>query len=774
MTEFTNEVESAVSTTHEWYSYESLPDTPEQPIIRLLSLFPGTSCDPLECSLMAATPFLSAMMDAEAMHRRPIYQYEALSYVWGDAAKTKDLICNKKLLKITASLATALRAIRQSETSRTLWADGICINQDDEDERASQVLLMSSIYSQATQVICWLGPNDDDGHAAFTFSLADKIATRTKLDSISTDGLASVNLKEFNRNQSSSQLAQNLSAMQGGSEKLVDLLISNIPVHIAPLLQRSWFSRMWIRQEVGYASKALIVCGKSEVDFKALHWLVFWAVTFDEVSGRFSLPTRSLSTFESYGHSPLVSFLELLVQSRQFESTNPRDKVFALLSHPSAWVETVLDGERDYCVDVVAAIRKGASREEVAHEVAKARVQLHHDLHHNDNDSGHDCPCGNVHDSVSFTLGVRQTAGSTAIDPIERSPEKIKTLANILNQSRRLDELENPRLHPVYRIGSGSSIFAALSSRILEPNYRESVGDINFNLAVNLLRTSEGAALFPLLCAVQHDPIRTTALENEDTTWVPRWDRSDIHCQLGFSARISPGFRPYSGGNSGENGKVTMTISWKFLSLQGILVDTILSSTEPIRPHSSPHSQACLGIWNSVLGFNLSPNMETDVQKLRSYCRVSTADNFDRARPSIRMQPMNDAELFNSFIAFWSQMYNHEQSILDPSVASSSRVFPVPKELEQGATRAKGNDFWDLALLVSRNRRLFSTQRGFLGLGPEILESGDVVCIFPQLPVPLVLRPVDGHFLLVGECYVDGIMDGEEADAAKVQTFELH
>ncbi|KAF4630014.1 hypothetical protein G7Y89_g8121 [Cudoniella acicularis] len=238
---------------------------------------------------------------------------------------------------------------------------------------------------------------------------------------------------------------------------------------------------------------------------------------------------------------------------------------------------------------------------------------------------------------------------------------------------------------------------------------------------------------------------------------------------LASNPSISHGFRP-----CGDTRGMTLKISKKVLSLEGILIDTILASTEPIRPHTSPHSQACLGLWHSVLGLNLSPSVETDVQKLRSYCRVLTADNFDRARPSFRAQLMDDAGLFDSLAAFWSEMYNHDQSILDPSVASSSRIFPIPKELEQGATQAKGKDFWDLALLVSRNRRLFSTQRGFLGLGPEILESGDVVCIIPLLSVPLVLRPVDDHFLLVGECYVDGIMDSEEANAAKMRTIELH
>ncbi|KAF7870193.1 uncharacterized protein EAF02_009383 [Botrytis sinoallii] len=43
-------------------------------------------------------------------------------------------------------------------TERTLfWIDAICINQDDLDERSQQVLLMGSIYKNASRVTVWLG-----------------------------------------------------------------------------------------------------------------------------------------------------------------------------------------------------------------------------------------------------------------------------------------------------------------------------------------------------------------------------------------------------------------------------------------------------------------------------------------------------------------------------------------------------------------------------------------------------------------------------------------
>ena len=204
------------------------------------------------------------------------------------------------------------------------------------------------------------------------------------------------------------------------------------------------------------------------------------------------------------------------------------------------------------------------------------------------------CPtCGAHHVSRSLRVGFSDVPSDV---PTDVSPEKVGHLANILNQSRRLDELENPRLIPIYRTGKGSDIFVALSRPIIKPDYRKSIDDVNCELTIRLLQASTGAAL-RLLCTVQHDPLRMGALENEYATWVPRWERSDIYCQLGFLSNISRGFRPW-----GElPGNITLKFSKTVLSPDGILIDLISASTEPIRKHTVPQSQAWLDLWRSVL-----------------------------------------------------------------------------------------------------------------------------------------------------------------------------
>lgn len=58
-------------------------------------------------------------------------------------------------------------------------------------------------------------------------------------------------------------------------------------------------------------------------------------------------------------------------------------------------------------------------------------------------------------------------------------------------------------------------------------------------------------------------------------------------------------------------------------------------------------------------------------------------------------------------------------------------------------------------------RKIFASTTGFMGLVPSEAEEGDEIAIIPCFAVPYVVRRVDNHFLLIGSCYVLGLMDGE-------------
>jgi hypothetical protein len=79
----------------------------------------------------------------------------------------------------------------------------------------------------------------------------------------------------------------------------------------------------------------------------------------------------------------------------------------------------------------------------------------------------------------------------------------------------------------------------------------------------------------------------------------------------------------------------------------------------------------------------------------------------------------------------------------------------------------------------SRRRVMISLQKGYMGLTPGTARVGDLIGIFLGGTVPHVLRPNDdGTYSFLRECYVHGLMDGEdmkmlEEGEAKVEELTL-
>ena len=72
------------------------------------------------------------------------------------------------------------------------------------------------------------------------------------------------------------------------------------------------------------------------------------------------------------------------------------------------------------------------------------------------------------------------------------------------------------------------------------------------------------------------------------------------------------------------------------------------------------------------------------------------------------------------------------------------------------------------------NRRLFITSKGFIGLGSQTVEAGDKIYLLFGAEVPIMLRQDGAEFVLLGECYVHGLMNGEGLVAARSQADPNH
>ena len=62
---------------------------------------------------------------------------------------------------------------------------------------------------------------------------------------------------------------------------------------------------------------------------------------------------------------------------------------------------------------------------------------------------------------------------------------------------------------------------------------------------------------------------------------------------------------------------------------------------------------------------------------------------------------------------------------------------------------------------VAAGRKLMRTESGYFGLGPLCAKEGDIICVLFGGRTPYCLRQVNDRYMLLGECYVHGLMNGE-------------
>jgi len=294
------------------YQYPALPLPEAGKYIRLMKVSPGDFSDDLHVELE------QVLLDGTS-------SYEALSYVWGSSANPVSILLGpsqEHTISVTQNLATALRYLRNADESRILWADAVCIDQDNLEERSYQVTLMSDIYRAACQVIAWLGPEEDDSLCAI--DVMHDIGS-----SIDVDWLNFTFKPKMETNNPPSSLLG----------KLQTYGFRHREAHaVSRLLHRQWFERLWIRQEIGLATQAIICCGRL-----SMSWHLFRNAIFFIHSGGSRLMIEGLGD-QIASFAPRINLVYWICKRRtcflqclrrdlaHVVCRDPRDRIYAILS----------------------------------------------------------------------------------------------------------------------------------------------------------------------------------------------------------------------------------------------------------------------------------------------------------------------------------------------------------------------------------------------------------------------------------------------------------
>lgn len=324
------------------YRYKQLP---EGRYTRFLLLDPGQGDEPL-----------SGVLITEALSSG--VPYEAISYVWGSNVKDHTILCSGRIIHITANLHSVLRQVRWPTKFRAVWADSICINQDDIDERTQQVASMGDIYSEASRVLMCLGA-DERGQAKGAASLTGEIASmvRQTIEELGLEG----------------GLRGNFPAIDPDDPIFTDGRWTCLEA----LTAQPWFTRVWVVQEVGLAREVLVVWGGRELSWDSVMITAIWhAVRGPQSStsrwyGRIngvhleSLQQHHRSLYRTLNRNPVrqdfselfpSTFPQLLDMTRTLQLADPRDRIYAFsglakrFTYGAIRIEIQPDYKRDFRV----------------------------------------------------------------------------------------------------------------------------------------------------------------------------------------------------------------------------------------------------------------------------------------------------------------------------------------------------------------------------------------------------------------------------------------
>ncbi|KAK3366228.1 heterokaryon incompatibility protein-domain-containing protein, partial [Lasiosphaeria ovina] len=128
---------------------------------------------------------------------------------------------------------------------RRLWIDAICINQDDIAERNAQVAIMQHIYHTAVDVIAWIG-EDNGAQDQRAIALVCELGPR---------GYTLVVRRESREHP----------------RAFLSLYDTDDWLAFLSLIERPWFSRIWIVQEVVMGKRVTVWCGSYQLDWNDLY-----------------------------------------------------------------------------------------------------------------------------------------------------------------------------------------------------------------------------------------------------------------------------------------------------------------------------------------------------------------------------------------------------------------------------------------------------------------------------------------------------------------------
>ncbi|KAN0121979.1 Heterokaryon incompatibility protein (HET) domain containing protein [Hyaloscypha variabilis] len=696
-------------------------------------------------------------------HSKVVNAYKALSYTWGApygvdqedhheyATLDCPIACDGKPFMITKNLLEGLIQLQDRGEQGWLWIDAICINQDDEEEKAVQISMMSAIYADASMVIVWLGVLDDASLKALEL-FDQRLQHEDKQYQANSGGIP----------QEADSPQQDYTIFKQADEELLERFF-----------RRRWFRRVWIVQEIALAKEVIALCGSVEVNILLLLEMAY-SLTVREV---IVIADQGLMAASEYQrrydiHKERIgaSFAATLEDwTRAKFAWDAKQHIRPILAKHRFVKTYIAMSEKQRFGTWLEILLEQLSHREVTHrvDIIFAAVNL---LSKIALLSGYD-PSTEMKGFEAMDLDYKMPVEHTYLQTVIY----LLMITDSLNVFSLIDHYSTVTLHKTssWPLPSWLPDFTRPlgSSRLLAQDF-DATSSLNPGKPISLANFN-----------------KTFVKDEESGSLSPGPPRFTLQgILLGSIKIISPPTSTPDAESWCETLHSIPATDWAVTyphhtSLE-VLARTLCAGTDRkqsshVDPKRRPKYCAALILKLFTEAFHKFVNDEKgrdkDTLAERFWCSMPLTSKLLEGRTELFQEILDKRvlqqvvyKLMMDDLAF---KYPNQASELAPLRANFGIASHATEEDLSFAQIRETAAGWYLSLTAPyAKRRLFASSSGHIGLAPAGAEIGDVVAFMQKGRVPFILRPSpenDGYYALMGDAYVDGLMHGEIADLGR-------
>lgn len=676
------------------------------------------SCDVFEACLDDKPNFetLSYTWDQD-----PQWSMAKLDVVEDTKKEERPILCNGMTRHITMNLYHALTELRRQKLQVPIWADQICIHQEDVNEKASQLAIMADIFRSASRVTVWLGK--------LTTLKSQALNVMKELPDEPT-GVAPT-LPTSETGVKTETIKRSLSGISSFTSSLNEHYHRFIIIFV---ISCRWFRRAWTLQEFMLATEFRLVMGHREISpnsiIKAtLQTLQFYST--DYLSQRYGLDVvihslhklllaraKVFSERVEFQNGKRYSAEEYLGVIRTRRAAKMKDKVFAGAALLEAGVPSIID-YHSTTLDVYTTYT-------LERLWPETRI---------------------------FTLSL---VGGTISD-VEGLPSWMPDLNKYL-RPQPLRYCGCPTFETPLFAENNATIAdgKTLQTKAAEWDTVESVGESNWSWGSygeapynsgtdSKMRTSESAPAerFGMMFAL---------LDKLGAVYAATGERT-----------IDAFWQTLIGGANLKSKDDRETWRDRFKQWFAFTLVSIRSCL-----HDEKKKTGMLRSSPDKWMVPLVADAERLEQRVSAFLNVHDPDTGDPDTDA------SDVQLRKTISHIMRRLLGAEQ--LEGSGSWTISVAQMLSNIRHEDFYNPVSIFGQLFDAVYDGRRIFLTKSGYLGTAPEGVTAGDKIFLIAGADIPYVLRPMTtkAHaFSLVGEAYVHGIMEGGDQLAAELDVVSI-